>query len=431
MKKGRLFSAIIYFIFTFGIGIIFSLTLPGYFATFTIPSEVSTEALADGDFITAIALTEPAGFFKKPVIDCKFDDGGGVILYETVMEVYDRSSSDDASEKDKLSNGMFYKSYTGYVYGVSDRYEVFATENNGTVLTVTTRQGQEVDLPLLDYDSDGNGSNDGISTYTQNGFIILEIREGEVSSLKKLSFKDKTGTVKFEAETEQNLDFQSEFFDCFGDINGYNALVARVNDPETSSSERDSINSARNDYVESCVKNLKQNADFVYTPECDEYKAAVSVINGRANKKAIPFIIVYFVAIYVIADFLLGSHYIIKFFRWFLFTVCKIPRKNKKSPKKEEVFGHDYYSMVTLRLDVSEVPEFNGGVEIKYTNSDAEVKFTLLKEGNYTDTQRIKAGVYVNPFIDINRDYAPLDLPDNLEIDGFQVEKVVKIAKRQ
>ena len=87
--------------------------------------------------------------------------------------------------------------------------------------------------------------------------------------------------------------------------------------------------------------------------------------------------------------------------------------------------------MVTLRLDVSEVPEFNGGVEIKYTNSDAEVKFTLLKEGNYTDTQRIKAGVYVNPFIDINRDYAPLDLPDNLEIDGFQVEKVVKIAKRQ
>ena len=70
-------------------------------------------------------------------------------------------------------------------------------------------------------------------------------------------------------------------------------------------------------------------------------------------------------------------------------------------------------------------------MEIKYTNSDAEVKFTLLKAENYTSVQRIKAGVYVNPYIDIDRNYAPVDLPDNLEVEGYRMDKTVKIVRRK
>ena len=62
MKKGKIFATVVYFIFTFGIGIVFALTLPGYFATFTIPAEVITEALQNSDFVTGIVLTEPIVF---------------------------------------------------------------------------------------------------------------------------------------------------------------------------------------------------------------------------------------------------------------------------------------------------------------------------------------------------------------------------------
>ena len=95
------------------------------------------------------------------------------------------------------------------------------------------------------------------------------------------------------------------------------------------------------------------------------------------------------------------------------------------------MFGHDYFSTVTLKLDLAEVPEFNGSVEIKYTREGEEAKFTLLKADGYAATLRLKAGIYVNPFIDIDRSYAPLDLPENLEVEGYQMEKVVKIVKRE
>ena len=176
------------------------------------------------------------------------------------------------------------------------------------------------------------------------------------------------------------------------------------------------------------IETVGKNSDYAVTARSSEYKAAAEAVSKGANGKAIPFIIIYFVAIYIIADFLLGTHYIIKFFKWFLFKVCKIPHKE---PASEDVFGHDYYSMVTLKLDLSEVPEFNGSVEIKYTAGGEEFVFSLLKAEDYTATVRMKAGVYVNPFIDIDRTYAPVDLPDNLIVEGYQTEITIKIVRRE
>ncbi len=431
MKKSRIFATVIYFIFTFGIGVLFAVTLPGYFATFTVPAEVIAEALAGKDFLTGIVLTEPVGFYREPVLEAQFG-GGGVVLYETVAEVYDRNAAkEDAEPSGGLTHGMLYKAYTGYVYGVSGSYDVFSEGPNGTSLRVTDSNGTEKKLPLLDYDANGDGTNDGISTFTQNGFIILEIRESDVSSVMRLGFTDKTGATVFTAETARTLDFTGTFFDRFGDIGGYNELVAAGSREGVSAEESAAYAKERNDYVEAVIRSLEEDPVCAVTSRSEEYKAASALVNKRANGKAIPFVIVYFIAIYIIADFLLGTHYIIKFFRWFLFKVCKIPHKEKKAPAKEEVFGHDYYCTVTLRLDLSEAPDFNGSAEIKYTNGGEEFVFSLLKEEGYTATQRLKAGVYVNPFIDIDRTYAPVDLPDNLEVEGYQMEKTVKIVRRE
>ena len=227
MKKSRIFATVVYFIFTFGIGVLFSLTLPGYFATFTVPAEVISEALDRGDFVTALVLAEPIGFCRTPALDRKFENGGGVILYEAVMEVYDREAVGDNTNSAGLTHGMLYKCYVGYVYGVSERYDVFAVENNGTSLKATTADGQEKVLPLLDYDANGDGQKDGISTFTQNGFILLEIGESDIPSIVSLAFTDKTGATVFTAEAEKTLGFQSGFYDCFGDIGAYNDLEAK------------------------------------------------------------------------------------------------------------------------------------------------------------------------------------------------------------
>ncbi len=432
MKKSKVFAIIVYFIFTFGIGIVFSMTLPGYFATFTVPSQVVKSALRDEDFITGIVLTEPVGFYRHPVLDCKFEEGGGVVLYETVMEVYDRKSAEAGETSvNGLTHGMLYKCYEGYVYGVEDRYDVFSKTDNKTSLRVTAADGTEKVLPLLDYDSNGDGNNDGISSFEQNGFVLLEIREGDVPSVKSLAFTDRSGNTVFTAAAGQALTFQSVFFDCFGDIAAYNQLVADGNRANISDEELNALLGRRNDYVQEVKEKLGATADCAVTASSEEYAAAAKAIRNRANKKATPFIIVYFVVIYIIADFLLGSHLIIKFFQWFLFKVCKIPHKAKKAPKKEEVFGHDYFCMVTLKLDVSEIPEFNGSVEIKYSRDGEEAVFTLLKADGYSAALRLKAGLYVNPFIDIDRTYAPVDLPDNLEVEGYQMEQTVKIVKRE
>lgn len=424
MKKSKIFATVVYFIFTFGIGVVFSLTLPGYFATFTVPAKVIAKALGEGDFVTGIVLAEPVGFREEPVLNQTFEEGGGIVLFETVMEVYDRDAEEGAP-----AHGSLYKCYEGYVFGVSDRYDVFSRENNGTSLRVTTGSGEEKTLPLLDYDENGDGKNDGIVTYKQNGFIVLEIRESDVSSVKSLRFTDKAGNTVLEAEADGVLGFESKFFDCFGDIGAYNEWVAAVNREGATDEEQRELNEKRNEYVKSVTDALGKEEGCVLTASSDAYGAAAKTVSKQANKKAIPFVILYFVAIYIIADFLLGSHYIIKFFKWFLFGVCKIPHKDK-SPK-EDVFGHDYYSMVTLTLDLTEVPEFHGSVKIKYTNTDGEAVFSLLKENGYTATVRLKAGVYVNPFIDIDRAYAPVDLPDNLEVEGYRTDKTIKIVKRE
>ena len=424
MKKNRIFPAVIYFIFTFGIGVVFSLTLPGYFASFTVPADVVAEALGRGDFVTGLVLTEPVGFAREPALKASFEGGGGVILYEAVMEVFDRDAVDPDETADKLTHGMLYSCYTGFVYGMKGRYDVFSTQKNGTSLKVTQANGREITLPLLDYDQNGDGSNDGISNFLQSGFILLEIRKEDVSSIRSLAFTDRTGEIAFTASPEEDLTFESDFYDCFADMGAYNELVAR-------SARGEDTAEARNAYVKEVKEALGAAPGCEVTAASAEYAAAAKEIGRRANQKAIPFIILYFVAIYIIADFLLGTHFIIRFFQWFLFKVCKIPRKGQKSPAKGEVFGHDYFSTVTLTLDVAEVPEFNGSVQIKYTFGGEEVVFSLLKSDGYTATQRLKAGVYVNPFIDIDRTYAPLDLPENLEVEGYRMEKTIKIVKRE
>lgn len=428
MKKGRLFGAIVYFIFTFAIGILLALTLPNAFAAFSIPSEYTIEQLQQGNYSNAMMLVGHC-FNKQPFFVHKFDENSGLVLFETVMQ-NQLTDEDDKPASDGLANGMLYRTYMGFLYGDEETYDVYKESSNKTALVVEYSEG-EVSLPILDYDSDGDGVNDGLSTWEQYGIVVVDIPQYLVPAVKNLTFLDKDGNTPFGTVTlPQEHTFNEEFFSFF-DVDDFNATVKRLNDTLDGNELTQLQNDLRQKLRDMIDAANARNPNYVAVDNNNEsYQGVMDEISSRANRKAIPIIVVYFVVIYVIADFLLGSHFIIKFFNWFLFKVCRIPRKGKKAPNKDEVFGHDYYSMVTFKLDTSAVPSFVGSVEIKYTNSDREIVFNLLNSDNYTATQRVKAGTYVNPFIDINRAYAAPDLPDNLIVEGYRMEQVVHIVSR-
>ena len=379
MKKGRLFGKIIYYGFTFLLGIILALTLPNYFLYFTVPYEYAEEALLAGDYQSAILI---AGKYynNQPVLVREFDDGG-VVLFEAVMQV-PQNTSEEGVEPYSL-----YKTYFGYLYGKRN-------------------------CDVLDLDADSVVYLDELVSVSSNKQLAQEALE----QLKQFDFS-----------------YTGDFFDSFNEyLPQYNELVARWNDERTTEEELTEIKSQIDKLYSDFKAELQKNADYKVVDESnEEYQQVYSMLRKRADKKGIIAVLIYFVCIYVLADFLLGNFYIIKLFKWFIYDVCKVKRKNKQKLKKNEIFGSDYYSSVTVSLDLESVPNFNESVQIKYTNTDVEIVFILLKENNYTATERIKAGVYVNPFIDINREYTTTNLPDNLEVEGYKMDVKIKIIKRE
>ena len=400
MKKSRLFGKIIYYLFTFVLGIILAVMLPSFLMYFEVSLDKMAEYLDTGEYAEAMSLV--GGYYNsEPVLEQKFDSGGGIVLFEATTLVYNSGEEDDQTvDESKLHN-----SYAGFVYGVGDTYQALSTGLNLTVLSVTPVEGSAKSFDLLDYDADGNGSKDGISTLTQKGFIYLDFDADTFSSIAKLTFLDKDGNV-FQEIDGLSLGYNGQFFTDVA------AFVAEYN--------RDYNSEALTKLSEEF---LSKNESYSMSSHGDLQKIA--------DKKAMITVVIYFVSIYIIGDFLLGNFYIIKFFRWFIYDVCKVKPKRKQKLSKKEIFGNDYYSSVTVSLDLEAVPDFNESVQIKYTNTDAEVVFILIKENNYTATERIKAGTYVNPFIDVNREYTTTNLPDNLEVEGYKMDIKIKIIKRE
>lgn len=428
MKKGRLFAKIIYYIFTFVIGVLLALGLPYYFKSFQVPGELAAEYLAAEDYNSSLILCTSA-FDESSIYQADMPKGGKIMLCPAMVNVYHKTKTDSGREQNYQ---YLYLTYIGYIFGTGSALSVYDETDNKLAMVATAADGSEATYHLADYDATGDGVNDGCSYFDNNGFVAVDLVKGELRDIDHLTLLDSDGNVYWQSERGLGWSYGYEgLFAVFEGIDEFNAKsesYAASTETESASSRQqtyDRMEELYNGFKEKC----DQNAAYYFKSDTEQAFVAVDrETMRRSDIKAIPFVVVYFVVIYIIADFLLGNFYIIKFFEWFLFKVCKIPRK-KKQPKKEEVFGHDYYSMVTLKLDLSEVPNFNGSVEIKYTNSDCEAKWILLKAENYTATQRVKAGVYVNPFIDIDRNYGPIDLPENLEVEGYRMEQTVKIVR--
>lgn len=398
MKKS-IFPKIIYYLFTFALGLLLAFTLPYYFMFYDVPLDDMEQYLADKRYDKAMELV--GGYFNRgPVFQKDFDNGGGIVLFEAVTPVYNSGEEDDKTQDE----AKLHKVYGGFIYGVKDSYNAAGEDNNQTRLVVTNLNGQKHTVQLLDLDMDGNNVKENVGSLSKNGFIYLDLDQDTLGSVAKLEFYDASGEVF--RQVELSLKYDEAFFT---DINDFFEEYNR-------------------DYASDKLKDL----DKAFREKNENYAiSSYGDTQRKADKKAAVIVVVYFVVIYIIADFLVGRHYIIKFFKWIYSKTPRGKAKALKRPENKEAFGHDYYSQVTVTLDVSELEDFSESVQVRYTNSDVEIAFELLKENNYTATERVKAGTYVNAWIDLNRDYAPVDMPENLVVEGYKMSVTIKITKRK
>ncbi len=398
MKKGKLFAQIIYYVFMFFIGILLAIFLP-YILTLDEALDIVNDSLMSGNYADAMQLS--ANYFDaESVFQTDFGQGGGIVLFSSATLTFDERDEDAT-----LSDTKLHKSYSGFVYGTKDSYDILTTETNLAKLIVYDNDGVPRIVSILDYDADGDGSPDGCSTHMQYGLFFVEFAQETYDSIKELVLVDKSGNEFVRLEIGKS--FSEPFFD---DID---AFLTEYN----SKPDSEKLDELRTEFFE----------------KSSNYKSqTMRVANSRADKRATVIVVIYFVIVYIIGDLLVGGRYIIKFFRWLLVKVFKIKFKQKE-PNRSELFGNDYFSKVTFVLDISALENFEQSVQIRYNNEKGEeASFVLMKEQNYSDTQRIKAGTYVNMWIDVDKNvYATQNLPEKLVVQGYQMAIKVKLIKRE
>lgn len=397
MKKGRIFANVIYYIFTFAIGILLALTLPYLLMFYGGAQTMIKESLASGDYEKAISIA--GGYYDcEYIYQTDFEDGGGLVLFAsaTVESVYD-------AEGNETENALLHKSYAGYIYGVYDTYNVTAKGDNQAKLIVTDKDGNKHSYEVLNYDSDGDEIFDTNATCYEYGFFYIDIDQDTYNSIAQISILDVKGNVF--KDIEISLDYSEQFFiDVSPFVEEYNR--------DYKSTELEAIHE----------EFLSKSENYTMSSN--------AVVQSSADKKAAIIVVIYFVCIYLIGDCLIGGRYVIRFFRWVLEKVFKVKFKTRK-PKKNEVFGHDYYSKVTFKADVSDLDNFDESVQVRYSIEDGEIAFVLLKSNGYTATEKVKAGEYLNLWVDLDNKYEAVNLPETLEVEGYQKQINFKIIKRE
>lgn len=397
MKRGKLFAKIVYYLFTLSVGVLMAIFLPYFYMYYGESLSIVNSSLKSGDYASAMELV--GGYFDKTPVLLSQDGNCEIVLFNAATLVY----SDD---EDAVDESQLHKSYAGFVFG-ADSYDInWSSGANNARLVVTDGDGNTHDVDILNYDSDGDGVADSNATHLQYGFFYIDLDEATTGgSISAITLLDKDGNVF--AEFAVDLTYGEVFFD---DVS---AFVEEYN----------------RDFSSDKLSQL--DAEFLAKNE-NYAKSSTGVAQSSADKKSAVIVVVYFVSVYVIGDFLVGGRYILKFFRWLLFKVFKIKPK-QRTPKYDEAFGHDYYSQVTFVLDVSAEENFSQSVEIRYTGQDGEeISFLLLKEQNYSVTKRVKAGTYLNLWVDLDRNnYALENLPSTLVVEGYQKAFKIKILRRE
>ncbi len=400
---GKTVLKVLYFILTFLLGGLLAVMLPNWLLYENVSSGVA-ESL-EAERYTGSVLPLSGYFDRRPAFREVFGENPkqGFVLFPAAFarEVTDEKTGE---RKQKI-----LLSYTGYLYGVKEAYPTAAKENNGTIVRVTDDAGKTNDYPILNYDLDADGNFDSNATLQEKGFLCLEIDRETFGKPAKIDFYDKDGRLFRSFETRLNCD--EEFF-------------------------RDAVLFA-DEYNSGMDAEKFRQADENFRAKNENYLIG-SVDEYRPKSIAVSCVIVvaYFLLIYALYDLTLGKRYIVRGIKKIIEKLFHVDfgKKEREKAEREQselLLGKDYFSKVTVTLDVSDVPGFRESVEVRYSSPEhGDIAFQLLPSEGYSASRRIHAGVYRNPWIEMDRSYEAADLPENLVVEGFQMDVKIKIRDR-
>ena len=99
MKHGKLFAKIIYYLFTFTMGIMLAVFLPFILMSDGECLNIMEDSLEEGRYSDAMLLV--GGYFdKREVFKSEFENGGGIVLFSSATLVY---FDDEETEEDRKS----------------------------------------------------------------------------------------------------------------------------------------------------------------------------------------------------------------------------------------------------------------------------------------------------------------------------------------
>lgn len=406
-NKFRIVVKVIYYIFAFSMGLLFAVSLPNWFS-YDITMNYIHDALTEENYQDSVSLV--GGYYNDEYVYLNtFSENKGIVLFEAVSLTYD-------SENSSNSETQVHKAYIGYIWGIKDSYDIQSdSENNRTKMVIKNLNDESFNIELLDYDSNNDGIKEDISLLKSKDFFYIDIDYNLVNSLKSITLVDKNGNdYLFFDLSDKNFAYNTSFFN---DVNDF-------------------VDEYNRDYSSEKLAELDESFRAI-SPHYQISKSA-SELTKKALKWSILIILAYFLVIYLIGDIALGKRYTIKGIKWILKKVFKVKFKSEEEKTElerikeleDQKFGADYYSKVSITLDTTEAEDLTGGVIISYSNEKERIEFNLSKSEDYTQTQRIKAGVYKNPWIEIDPQYEVYELPENLLVEGYARTITIKIKQK-
>ena len=427
MKKGSIFAKIIYYLFVFSFGIILAIFLPFIFMYDGEALNIIQDQLNAGNHADAMAMV--GGYYNKNVVlDARFDSGGGIVLFEaaTLYEYEYKSEKEDAEVK---KDYKMHKSYAGFAYGLGNGFSIGELTENKSALLIGTLDCQK-EFAILNSDTNGDGTPDSISSLLTNDFFFLEFAEEEMNSLgvteiTSLTLIKADGTIYGNVQMShptfsgENL-FKTQFFKDVESFIEKNNEFAEYSVRRTEESSYEKELEALSIELTSLNNTILTNEDYA--------KSGSVVVKSRADKRASRVVVIYFICAYVIGDFLLGTKFILKFIKWFGAKVLKIKPKEKTVDKS--VYGTSYYSQVEFKLEAVNLKETDE-IVLAYANETESVTFTLNSANGYTQTQRMKAGIYTLQPSDLQEYYNTEFIPATVVAEGYKKAIEAKIIRRE
>ena len=388
-KKAKVFLKAAYWIFTFGLGIVLALVMPGITFYEDLAVEMNN-SLVEGRYADAMKLL--GGYYDEEyVYNDEFSDEAGIVIFKAATLL-------ENTEEGATQPYTIRSVYSIFLYNVKDKYLVTSNEDNKSHVLVTDKNDKTAKISVLNFDSDGDTIYDNVSTLVNFTYMYFEIADSDANTIKQIDLIDASG--KLYQTIKVDLDFEDNFFI--------------------------KLKPFITEYNKNSGSNALQGFNDSFLASDDSYKMGNhDAVYAQSNKKATMFVLFYFIWIYILGDFIVGKRYIIKFFVWLYRKIRKI---EKPEADKNSVYGTDYYSNVTFNLKVPEGCDVN--VSVTYHNETDEIELLFTKDNNYTVTKRVHAGTYVNAWLECPG-YETINLPKTLNVRGYKMTVDVILNKTE